>query len=213
MYQTILFDLDGTITESAPGIIASIRHAMDTLQLPALDESTLNLFIGPPLTYSFKTYAQLDDETAQLATKIYRERYNTIGLYESTLYDGIESILQQLKVAGKRLYIATAKPEPLARRILAHYQLDRYFDDIVGATFDGVVATKEQVIELALSRNPNIDPKTAVMIGDRYHDMEGARQHHIEAIGVLYGYGDRDELIQAGATHIVDVPQDLLKLM
>ncbi|MBS4456601.1 HAD hydrolase-like protein [Tuanshanicoccus lijuaniae] len=213
MYQTILFDLDGTITESAPGIIASIRHAMDTLQLPALDESTLNLFIGPPLTYSFKTYAQLDDETAQLATKIYRERYNTIGLYESTLYDGIESILQQLKVAGKRLYIATAKPEPLARRILAHYQLDRYFDDIVGATFDGVVATKEQVIELALSRNPNIDPKTAVMIGDRHHDMEGARQHHIEAIGVLYGYGDRDELIQAGATHIVDVPQDLLKLM
>ncbi|MBD3948202.1 HAD hydrolase-like protein [Tuanshanicoccus lijuaniae] len=213
MYQTILFDLDGTITESAPGIIASIRHAMDTLQLPALDESTLNLFIGPPLTYSFKTYAQLDDETAQLATKIYRERYNTIGLYESTLYDGIESILQQLKVAGKRLYIATAKPEPLARRILAHYQLDRYFDDIVGATFDGVVATKEQVIELALSSNPNIDPKTAVMIGDRHHDMEGARQHHIEAIGVLYGYGDRDELIQAGATHIVDVPQDLLKLM
>ncbi|MBF6625491.1 HAD hydrolase-like protein [Aerococcaceae bacterium zg-BR9] len=213
MYQTILFDLDGTITESAPGIIASIRHAMDTLQLPALDESTLNLFIGPPLTYSFKTYAQLDDETAQLATKIYRERYNTIGLYESTLYDGIESILQQLKVAGKRLYIATAKPEPLARRILAHYQLDRYFDDIVGATFDGVVATKEQVIELALSRNPNIDPKTAVMIGDRHHDMEGARQHHIEAIGVLYGYGDRDELIQAGATHIVDIPQDLLKLM
>ncbi|MBK0347995.1 HAD-IA family hydrolase [Aerococcaceae bacterium zg-ZJ1578] len=213
MYETILFDLDGTITESAPGIIASIRYAMETLKLPPLDDATLNLFIGPPLTYSFKHYAHLDDETAQLATATYRERYNHIGLFESTLYEGIEVVLQQLKAAGKKLYIATAKPEPLARRILEHYQLEQYFEDIVGATFDGVVSTKEQVINLVLSRNTDICAETTVMVGDRHHDIEGAHHHHLDAVGVLYGYGDFDELKQAGATHIVETTQALLDLL
>lgn len=213
MYQTVLFDLDGTISASAPGILNSVRFALSELSLEIPDNATLNSFIGPPLKTSFMRYCHLNEETAQQAVVKYRERYNTIGLFESTLYEDIVETLHILKSKGKSLIIATAKPEPLARKILAHYQLSHLFDDIVGASYDGIISTKTQVIAEVFKRNTILDPSSVVMIGDRYHDVEGAIQNGIDSIGVLYGYGDQEELENAGVTYLVEKPFQLLRII
>ena len=204
MYQTILFDLDGTITDSAPGIINSVAHALQKFGIPVEDRSTLRRFIGPPLQQSFMQFYGLSADEGKLGIKYYREYYTTKGIFENALYDGIPELLGALKAAGKRVLLATSKPEPFAVQILEHFGIAQYFDLIAGATLDEKRVEKPDVIAYALQCAGISDLTQCVMVGDRKHDILGANQFGMDSVGVLYGYGDMAELTGAGATHIVE---------
>ena len=204
MYQTILFDLDGTITDSAPGIINSAAYALNKFGIPVEDRSTLRRFIGPPLQQSFMQFYGLSADEGKLGIKYYREYYTTKGIFENALYDGIPELLGALKAAGKRVLLATSKPEPFAVQILEHFGIAQYFDLIAGATLDEKRVEKPDVIAYALASAGITEVSQCVMVGDRKHDILGANQFGMDSVGVLYGYGDEAELAGAGATHIVE---------
>lgn len=204
MYQTILFDLDGTITDSAPGIINSAAYALNKFGIAVEDRSSLRRFIGPPLQQSFMQFYGLSADEGKLGIKYYREYYTDKGIFENALYDGIPELLRELKAAGKRVLLATSKPEVFAVQILEHFGVAQHFDRIAGATLDEKRVEKPDVIAYALESAGTTDLTQTVMVGDRKHDILGAKQFGMDSIGVLYGYGDRAELQNAGATHIVD---------
>ncbi|CWW88821.1 5'-nucleotidase [Enterococcus faecalis] len=209
MYQTILFDLDGTITDSGSGIMRSILYATEQLGWPAPSEETLRSFIGPPLYESFLHMAP-SAEAAQQAVGHYRAYYQRKGMFENHVYPGIPEVLIRLKEAGAKLYIATSKPEEFAKKIITHFDLDRYFTGIYGASMDGHRSKKADVIQYALTE-AQLDPtkETIIMVGDRNHDILGAQQNGLDSIGVLYGFGEETELQEAGATFLVHSPKDL----
>ncbi len=209
MYQTILFDLDGTITDSGSGIMRSILYATEQLGWPAPSEETLRSFIGPPLYESFLHMAP-SAEAAQQAVGHYRAYYQRKGMFENHVYPGIPEVLTRLKEAGAKLYIATSKPEEFAKKIITHFDLDRYFTGIYGASMDGHRSKKADVIQYALTE-AQLDPtkETIIMVGDRNHDILGAQQNGLDSIGVLYGFGEETELQEAGATFLVQSPKDL----
>lgn len=209
MYQTILFDLDGTITDSGSGIMRSILYATEQLGWPAPSEETLRSFIGPPLYESFLHMAP-SAEAAQQAVGHYRAYYQRKGMFENHVYPGIPEVLIRLKEAGAKLYIATSKPEEFAKKIITHFDLDRYFTGIYGASMDGHRSKKADVIQYALTE-AQLDPtkETIIMVGDRNHDILGAQQNGLDSIGVLYGFGEETELQEAGATFLVQSPKDL----
>lgn len=203
-YAALLFDLDGTITASMPGIVNSICYALRSFGIQVEDREKLRPFLGPPLAASFMKYYGFDESQAQKAVDKYREYFSDKGIFENSVYPGMAELLADCKEAGFRVVLATAKPEVYARRILEHYHLTSCFDAIFGATLDGAVTTKAEVIALALGPLAG----KAIMIGDRSDDILGAKAHSIASIGVLYGYGTRHELEDAGADYIVDrVPQ------
>ena len=207
MIKHVLFDLDGTLTDPAEGITNSIVYALNKFGISVWDKRDLYKFIGPPLSDSFVKYYGFSHENANLAITYYREYFAPNGLYENTVYKGIEDMLGFLADKGVKLIVATSKPERYAREILAHFALDRYFDDIVGATMDEKRNTKDAVIAYAIEKC-KIDPKKAIMVGDRLHDVLGAKENGIRSVGVLYGFGSYDELSNAGADMIVgDVEQ------
>ena len=212
-YKYILFDLDGTITDSALGITNSVKYALNKLNAPIPPYETLCKFIGPPLLDGFRDFCGFDAEKAQAAVKLYREYYETTGLYENAVYDGIPEFLGALKEKGKTVILATSKPEKFARLILEHFNLIQYFDYAAGATIDETRNKKDAVIAYALKECNITDKSLAVMVGDRHHDIFGAKQNGISCVGVLYGFGNREELESAGADYIAEDVSALYRII
>lgn len=213
MYKYILFDLDGTLTDPGLGITNAVMYALKKFNIEVAERSELYKFIGPPLLESFEKFYGLPKEESQLALQYYREYFKPYGLYENTVYDGIVELLAELKKCGLKLILATSKPEPFAIEILKHFHLDKYFDFIAGATMDEKRVKKADVIAYALESCDISDFSSAIMVGDREHDVLGAKQIGLASIGVLYGYGDLDELKNAGATYIAKNPEDISKIV
>jgi|InofroStandDraft_1065614.scaffolds.fasta_scaffold27495_2 phosphoglycolate phosphatase len=214
MYQYLLFDLDGTLTDSQEGITKSVDYALRTVAgIQTADLSTLTAYIGPPLIDGFMENHHLDDKTAAQCKKIYRSRYETIGLYENRVYAGIPEALSRLRAAGFTLAVATSKPEPLAKRILVHFGLDGYFTEICGATLDGRISQKEDVIAEVLRRLGHPAAQTVLMIGDRRHDVQGAKTHGLNCLGALWGFGTKTELQTAGAALLASTPEAMTALL
>jgi len=211
MYNYILFDLDGTLTDPGIGITNGVMYALKKFNIEVEDHSELYKFIGPPLLDSFEMFYGMSKEESQLALQYYREYYKPYGLYENTVYDGIEDVLAELKNKGLKLLLATSKPESFAVEILKHFGLEKYFDFIAGATMDEKRVKKAEVIQYALESCGITELSSAIMIGDREHDVLGAKEVGLKSIGVLYGYGSREELEAAGATYIVENTKDILK--
>lgn len=211
-YDTVLFDLDGTLTDSAEGIINCAIYSFEKMGLDLRERDWYRVFIGPPLKVTYAEDCGLNEEDTVKAIAYFRERYFTKGLFENAVYGGIEDMLKDLKNAGLRLVVATSKLENIARQILKHFKLDKYFDYIGGALPDGSRDYKDQVIKYVMDIL-NADKRKTVMIGDRIHDIDGARKVGIDSIGALYGYGSREELENAGALFIADTPQDITTLL
>jgi phosphoglycolate phosphatase len=207
--DAIYFDLDGTLTDPKPGITRSIQYALQRLDHPTMPtEDELTWCIGPPLRASFVRL--LGAETsADLAVSYYRERFSDIGLYENGVYDGIGDVLTALSASGHRLFVATSKPHVFAERIIDHFGLRDHFERVFGSELDGTRVDKSHLLEYAL-KEASVDPAKTLMIGDRSHDMVGAKNNGMKGIGVLYGYGSRDELLQAGAHHVCATPGAIL---
>ena len=213
MYSVILFDLDGTITESGIGITRSVAYALRKYGIEERDQATLDTFIGPPLIDSFQRLYGFSAQQAREAVEVYREYYGTKGIFENRVYDGVEDMLRTLRDAGKRCILATSKPEHYAEQILEHFGLSRWFDTVAGATMDEKRTDKTSVIAYALEKAGITDRTQVIMVGDRMHDIQGARENGIPAIGVLYGYGSREELEAAGAAHLVAAPSEIPSLV
>lgn len=210
---TILFDLDGTLTDPKAGITRCIRYALETLRYPVPDEDALLWCIGPPLRESFKYLLNnASDGLVSEALRLYRQRFNQKGKYENRVYPHIPQALTFLRNAGARLCIATSKPTVFAEQIAAHFELARYFEGIYGSELSGARSEKKDLIAHII-RSEHIDPSTTLMVGDRYHDIAGAKHNTITAIGVTYGYGSLDELRQAGADVIVNSPAELSSIL
>lgn len=209
----ILFDLDGTLTDPAEGITNSVAYALRRYGIEVEDTSELNCFIGPPLTDSFERFYGFSHEKAVEAVEVYREYYRPTGIFENKVYDGIPELLSRLKAEGKKVIMATSKPEIFANQIAEHFGFDSYFDLVAGSTLDGSRVKKHDVIENAIERFEITDRSECVMIGDRLHDIEGAKASGLCSIGVLWGYGSREELEACGADHICERVDDLFDLI
>ena len=203
----VLFDLDGTLTRSEEGIWNCVRYAAQRMGIPEPDGETLRKFIGPPLTYSFHEYLGLSPEDAERAQSIYRERFNTVGLFENRVYPGVRRMLRTLKAQGMKLGVVTGKPEGPTRRILEYFGLDRFMSCLVCAV-DGH-AEKELLIRKALPE----EAAEAWMVGDRCFDMEGGARAGVHTLGVTYGYGSEEELLQAGAERIARTPGEIAEIL
>ena len=207
-YRNVIFDLDGTLTDSGEGIKNSAKYAFERLGLPVPAETELRKMVGPPLSVGFSALG-VPEALISEAVRLYRERYNEGGgKYENRVYDGIEDCLGALKAAGCRLFVGTSKPEPLAREILSDFHLAPYFDYIAGATWDKTRQNKDDVLRYLLSV---AGADGAVMVGDTHYDVTGAHARTLPCIGVTWGYGTREELQAAGADAIVDTPEELLQ--
>lgn len=219
MFDYILFDLDGTLTDPKLGITRSVQYALRALGIeePSLDK--LEPFIGPPLADSFREFYGLEEEQVVTAVAKYRERFSDQGIYENEIYPGTARMLASLRAGGKKLAIASSKPTPFVERILDHFEIRAYFDYIIGSNMDGTRGKKEEVVEEALrqmvpSGMLSAEKKASVaMVGDRRFDIEGAKEHGITSVGVSFGYAPEGELEQAGADYIVDTVEALTELL
>ena len=212
MFKYYFFDLDGTLTDPGIGITNSVMHALKAYGISVEDRSTLYSFIGPPLKDSFMKYYGFSEDKASEAISYYREYFSTRGLFENEMYEGIPDILCKLKSRGIKLILATSKPDEFSIRILKHFGLLEYFDFIAAATMDEKRTSKAEVITYAIESLDIKDRNEVLMIGDREHDIKGAKANNIMSAGVLYGYGDLYELKEAGADYIVETPEGLLDL-
>ena len=210
MNKTILFDLDGTLTDSGEGIINCVIYALERFGLPIPPRESLRYFVGPPLHESFIKQG-VPPERAEEAVAVYRERYIPIGKFENTPYPGIREMLEALKAEGHTLYVATSKPEQMSIDILEHFDLAKYFDMICGATMDTSRTNKEAVIAYLLEQNGRTD--NMIMVGDTKFDVIGAKSHGIPCIGVSWGYGTVSEMQEAGAAAIADTTECLLEML
>ena len=192
--RIILFDLDGTLTDSQEGILNSVRYALRRMDAPIPSDEELRRFIGPPLANSFRACCGFDDAEAWEAVRCYREYFAEKGLMENAPYEGVADMLARLRASGRRMSIATSKPTLYAKRIARAFGFAERFDCIVGSNLDGTRVDKGEVIAAAMERYPDAAPADFVMVGDRKHDMLGAARQGVPAIGVLYGYGSREEL-------------------
>lgn len=208
--KTILFDLDGTLTDSGEGIINCASLALEKLGLPVPDRESMGVFVGPPLRESFPKFG-VRNEDVEEAIAIYRSRYVPIGMFENTPYPGIRALLAALKAQGHKLYVATSKPESMAKAILEKFELANYFDAIYGASLDRSRGTKEEVIAYALAQIGSYDE--IVMVGDTHYDVLGAADNGIRTIGVSWGYGKVDDMVAAGAIGITHSPAELLEIL
>lgn len=211
MYNYVLFDLDGTLTNPELGITNCVMYALEKFGIKVEDRKELHPFIGPPLMYSFQRFYGLSEEQSKQAVVYYRERFPAKGIYENEVYDGVVEMLEALKKQGKIIILATSKPEVYAVEILRHFNLDQYFDFVAGATLDGSRGEKADVITYALEISGIKDKSEVVMVGDRNYDVLGAKENGLDSIGVLFGFGDYEELTKAGATYIAENVVDILK--
>jgi len=213
-YDTVLFDLDGTLTDPGEGITNSVAYALNKYGIDVEDKRELYKFIGPPLCDSFADFYGFSEEKAREAIEVYREYYRDKGINECTLYKGIDELLFALKNAGFKIALATSKPELFAHSVLQNHNIDKYFDFIGGATMDEKTrSTKEQVIEYVLASINARDTSKIIMIGDRCFDINGAKAFNLDSIGVTFGYGSYEELRNAGATYIVNSAKEIENLL
>ena len=210
MAKTILFDLDGTLTDSGEGIINCATLALEHFGLPVPDRQTMRVFVGPPLHETFVKFGVPEDK-AEEAVVVYRSRYVTVGKFENAPYPGIPALLEALKAQGHRLLVATSKPEALSVEILEHFDLAKYFDRICGASLDRSRSSKEDVIAYLLSQCSSAE--NMVMVGDTAFDVLGAAAHKIPTIGVAWGYGTVEDMQKAGATAIVYSTEQLMEYL
>lgn len=213
MYDLLLFDLDGTLTDPKIGITKSVHYALQKFGIEVSDLDQLIPFIGPPLLDSFRDFYGLTSQQAKQAIEYYREYFSVTGLFENAVYTGIEQLLTALRGQHNRLFVATSKPTGFSKQILEHFELAVYFERIVGSNLDGTRVNKAEVIEEILAGVPVSDRHRVVMIGDRLHDIIGAKKCGIDSIGVAYGYGGAIELSQAGAKHIVNTVSELHRFL
>ena len=211
--MNVLFDLDGTLTDSYEGITRSICHALETLGTTPPPRESLTWCIGPPLRKSFSLLLDTADEGAVAeALAVYRQRFKTVGMYENEVYAGVQPMLEALQQKGHTLYVATSKPAVFARRIVDHFGLGRFFNGVYGSRLDGELGDKKSLIAHILTRE-GIEPARAAMVGDREHDMIGAGENGVRGFGALWGYGTREELVASGAYACVAAPAALLPLI
>ncbi len=211
--KAVLFDLDGTLIDSFEGIAKSAQYALRRFGINEENLENLRPFVGPPLVESFQKWYGLSEEQAIEATDIYRERYRPIGILECSLYPGVEECIRTLKAEGYQIGMASSKPEEFCRRILEHFGLLDLFDDVVGATFDRRIDTKEEVLNEVLRRWSDIPKNQMCLIGDTMFDLVGAKKIGIDCIAVSYGFGDAKEMLQNGAVAICDRMADLPELI
>ena len=209
MFDYLFFDLDGTLTDPALGITNSFIYALKYFGMEIPSYETLCTFIGPPLPDTFKNLLGFSEEKAAEGVKKYREYFSEKGLFENSVYPGIPELLAKLKANGKKLVVATSKPEEFSVSIIEHFGLSQYFENVCGSLMDESRSKKDQVIEYAIERNGIKDRSKILMIGDRKHDMIGAKKCGLSACGVLYGYGDFEELKNNGADMIAKDVKDL----
>ena len=213
MKKYIFLDLDGTIINSMEGIAESVQYGLKHMGIIENDKKQLAKFIGPPPRYSFAKFWGIKKEDLDWVMKKYREYYKESGIYKNELYSGMEEMLANLYNKDFKLIVATSKPEVFAKKILKNLNLDQYFMDICGSTLDGSRSEKKDVITYALNKNNIKDVSEVIMVGDRHHDVEGAKVNSMEVVGVLYGFGSKDELEKAGANYIAATVQDLEKML
>jgi len=212
-FTTLLFDLDGTLTDPKVGITESIRYALDRMERPYPPDASLDWCIGPPLLESFARLLQNDDPAlGQEALRLFRERFSTVGLFENTPYPSIPQLLGTLQEAGLQLFIATSKPAVYARCIVEHFDLAKFFLEVYGSELDGRLTHKSDLIRHVLQQE-GLNSSCTLMIGDREHDMLGARANNVSGVGVTWGYGSPTELTNAGAITLLHQPSDLLKFL
>lgn len=208
-YDTVLFDLDGTIVDSSPGIINSIKYALTEMERKIPDEKTLRKFLGPPLEYSFTQFCGFSDADAKTAAELYRICYKDFCVIESALFPGVPEMLKALKNSDIIIALATTKPERFANQILAGFGIERFFTAVCGGELSNT-GGKSEIITAALRTCGNTNLNTAVMVGDRLYDIDGAKSVGIDSIGALYGYGSREELETAGATHLASSAEEIV---
>ncbi|MBR6784536.1 MAG: HAD family hydrolase [Clostridia bacterium] len=211
MYNYVLFDLDGTLTDPAEGITNSVAYSLSKYGIEVSDKKELYKFIGPPLKDSYIEYYGFSESDALQAIEYYREYFKPKGMFENKVYSGVPELLNTLKQSGKRVILATSKPEVFSTEILKHFDLYKYFDFVSGATLDGTRSKKADIIAYALAEMRITEKEKCLMVGDRAQDINGAIANGIDSLGVLYGYGDRAELENAGATYIAETVEDIIK--
>ena len=209
----ILFDLDGTLTDPKVGITKSVQYSLEFFGIKEDNLDNLEKFIGPSLMDSYKEFYDFTEEEGHKAIEKYRERFETIGLYENEIYEGMKDMLDQLTKQGLLLAVASSKPTIFVERICEYFKIDQYFHHMIGSFLDGTRVKKEEVVEEAISQFGQVSPMEIIMVGDRRFDMEGAQAKGIRSIGVTFGYGGQEELQQAGADFIVDSVLDLQTLI
>ncbi len=209
--RAILFDLDGTLTDSGPGIMGCLKKALAEMGERIPSEETLRLFVGPPLAEAFAAHCGMSPDRCEEAIRVYRKHYSAGGLFENTVYDGVREMLAELCARGVQLYLATSKPEHFAKAIMEHFSLEAYFTYIGGALTDGKRREKAEVIEYVLAEN-GLSADEVIMIGDRKYDVEGAASFGIPTLGVTWGYGTEDELTKAGAKWIAHTPREVVSV-
>lgn len=210
-YKHILFDLDGTLTDPAEGITKCIAYALESKGIQTADLNSLKSLIGPPLKDPLMHTFGFEEKEAITCVDKYRERFSTVGLYENILFDRVPELLEQLKSRDYHIYLATSKPEIFAKKILSHFAIDQYFDFAGGSALDDSRPTKTSVIQYVMENTGLTDPQNCIMVGDRKHDLIGARETGMDAIGVLYGYGSRTELEQESPAYLLHSVADLIE--
>ncbi len=208
----IFFDLDGTLTDSGPGILASVAYALRRLGVESPAPEKLRPFIGPPLLWSFGHYYGFDQDKSREALRLYREYFTAGGMFENSVYPGIPEALEKLRAAGFRLAVATAKPELFSLQIIRHFALDGYFEAVCGASMDETRTAKADIIRYAME-TVSVKAEESLMIGDREHDVLGAKAVGVGCLGVLWGYGGREELTKAGADALAETPEEMTELI
>ena len=209
-YTTILFDLDGTLTDPQVGITKSVQYALRCMGIEEPDLAKLIHFIGPPLAESFRECYGMSNDQARQAVQYYREYFSITGIYENGVYAGIPELLSQLVTSRKVLAVATSKPQIFANQILQHFSLAEYFSVVAGSNLDGTRVEKAEVIAYALQQLPPIGDKHVLMVGDRKHDIVGAQVNAIDSLAVGYGYGSLSELQAANPTYFVRTVAELI---
>ncbi len=210
--RCIFFDLDGTLTDSGPGIVNSVAYALRKLGVEPPEPEQLRPFIGPPLLWSFAHFYGFDEGKCREAVRLYREYFTAGGMFENSVYPGIPEAMEKLRSAGFRLAVATSKPEEFSQKIIAHFGLDKYFEAVCGASMDETRTEKAEVIRYALD-SLGVSPEESLMVGDREHDVLGAKAVGLPCLGALWGYGGRKELTDAGASALVETPEEMAELI
>ena len=212
-YSTVLFDFDGTIMDTSEGIYNSFDYALKSFGIPLPGHDSYKKMVGPPLMYSFQTFFGFDEEKARLAMTRYREYYTPHGVYQASVYPGIPEMLSELKKRGYAICLATSKPEKYARELLEKNGLDGYFNLIAGSDIGETRVKKSEIVQFVLEKQGVKDSESCVMVGDRLYDAEGAIANGVPCVGVLWGFGSREELIDAKCIALASNPADLLELL
>jgi phosphoglycolate phosphatase len=211
-YINVLFDLDGTLTDPYLGITNSVKYSLNKFDIIEEDDSKLKLFIGPPLEKSFMEYYGFNKNDSRKAVEYYRGYFSEKGVYENKLYDGIKIVLEELNKRNKNCVIATSKPETFANKIIRYFDIQNYFKEIVGSNLDGTLSEKEDIIKYIIEKY-KLQRNETVMVGDRKYDIIGANKNGIDSIGVLYGYGTKEELEKENPRYICNNVMEILKMI